>query len=72
MNYKKYNRCIEAGFFRGLRYWLLDTFGRDKYRRCYKSDRKTVSKPTVMYMVATKKGYCKDCFGSPRFKGYRE
>jgi len=42
MNYKKYNRRTETGFFRKLWYWFIDAIGLSRDRRCRPSKREKV------------------------------
>ena len=72
MNYKKYNRRTETGFFRRFWYWFIDTFGLSRDRRYHKPDQKRVIPERGFTTNASQKGYHKGCFGSPRFKGYKE
>ena len=72
MNYKKYNRRTETGFFRKLWYWFIDTFGLSRDRRRRPSKREKVIPRSGYSTNASQKGYHKGCFGSPRFKGYKE
>ena len=72
MNYKKYNRKTEAGFFKRLWWWFFSMFSQEALIKHNMNEVYRKSKANFSGGMPTQKGYHKGCFGSPRFKGYKE